>query len=283
MLREAVSSKSNRYSQILRVPQTAGPAKTSRPVTSAEAGGSGDAFPALQHFSRLSVDRANQQCPGPSIPVRRSPFLISKGPSRVCTIQFIIYLVQRAALLLFLKSLLARENSTHTKRCLPFVVGRSVAQYKPQTDPTPPCHPFLNTPSTYRTISAQVVCSRRTGLPLRMQLGASSIISSSVSCLYPDAAAAEALHAVPQHGPICTTHTGRLIQVTVCELDGILSFGPSQKPEASGPPTGPRWNKGLHTTRQPPRRLRLKSRGPALALASPAMASFPLPGPSPHI
>lgn len=51
--------------------------QTCRPVTSAEAGGSGDAFPALQHFSRLSVDRANQLCPGPSIPVSRSPFLIS--------------------------------------------------------------------------------------------------------------------------------------------------------------------------------------------------------------
>lgn len=64
-----------------------GQTKTNRPVTSAEAGGSGDAFAALQHFSRLSVDRANQMCPGPSIPVPRSPLLISKA------IQLIPYLV----------------------------------------------------------------------------------------------------------------------------------------------------------------------------------------------
>lgn len=61
-------------------------------------------------------------------------------------------------------------------------------------------------------------------------------------------------------GPACCTttwpdmydtHTGRLIQVTVCELDRMLSFGPS--PRASGPPTGPRSSRGeglgLHTTR----------------------------------
>lgn len=43
------------------------------------------------------------------------------------------------------------------------------------------------------------------------------------------------------YGPICTTHTGRLIQVTVCELDGILSFGPSPEATAIQPatPTGP--------------------------------------------
>lgn len=102
------------------------------------------------------------------------------------------------------------------------------------------------------------------------------------------------------YGPICTTHTGRLIQVTVCELDGILSFGPSPEATAIQPatPTGPEMEQRnwllLHTTRhdttrQPPRHdaLRLEPRRPALVLAlglwvaSPAMASFPCPGPRP--
>lgn len=133
VLREAVSTKSNRCSQILRVPQTAGLSQTSRPVTSAEAGGSGDAFPALQHFSRLSVDRANQLYPGPSIPVRRSPFLISKGPSRLRAIQFIIYLVQQRSVATLLEEP-PRQGP---------VVCRWVAQYKSQTDPIPPCHLLL--------------------------------------------------------------------------------------------------------------------------------------------
>lgn len=100
------------------------------------------------------------------------------------------------------------------------------------------------------------------------------------------------------YGPMCTTHTGRLIQVTVCELDGILSFGPSQKPPQSSRPHPParRWNKGTGccctrhdttttTTRRPSTRASTPGLGlglgPLGGLTSYSLIS--LPGPSPHI
>lgn len=97
-----------------------------------------------------------------------------------------------------------------------------------------------------------------------------------------------------QHGPICTTRTGRLIQVTVCELE--RDFKLWAQPETTSQratPTGPRWDKGTGCTRHDTvvittttrtTRLGLKPRGPPLApggLTSYGLIS--LPGPSPHI
>ena len=104
-----------------------------------------------------------------------------------------------------------------------------------------------------------------------------------------------------RHGPICTTHTGRLIQVTVCELDGILSFGPSPEATVIQPatPTGPEmeqrnWLLLLHTTRHDTtttttRRPSTRASTPGLGLGLGPLGGLTsyglisLPGPSPHI
>lgn len=200
----------------------------------------------------------------------------------------------------FLKSLLItriRQGQTRPSSSLP--CRRSVVgwrKYKPQTEPHPTFATFShNYYSTTRKHSGRTrlttSASAAGGLVDRQQYCFMSLPKRSRRSRYRGPACCT----THNYGPICTTHTGRLIQVTVCELDGILSFGPSQKPPRSSRPHPParRWNKGtnwlLHTTRQPPRHdaLRIEPRRPALVLAlglwvaSPAMASFPCPGPRP--
>ena len=90
-----------------------------------------------------------------------------------------------------------------------------------------------------------------------------------------------------RHGPICTTHTGRLIQVTVCELDGILSFGPSPEATVIQPatPTGPEmeqrnWLLLLHTTRHDT--TTTTTRRPSIRASTPEPWSWPWASGWPH-
>lgn len=281
--------------------------QTSRPVTSAEAGGSGDAFPALQHFSRLSVDRANQLCPGPSIPVPQSPFLISTRAfprARNNT----------------LYSLPGTARSIATPFEEPPQQGHGSAGWLAGCRlPSGVCWwacglATIHLQHNSSTRSATVYTHAADGLlcrpPLRVQPGGARRSSAALFHV--------STQTQPLPGPCMPYHdmaryvrhtAGRLIQVTVCELDDILSFGPSQEPGATSqkpadhPPARDRTKDkdcaldritttitvatSTNTAPMVPssRVLNLEPRGPALALgldlASRGLIS--LPGPSPHI
>lgn len=177
------------------------------------------------------------------------------------------------------------------------VVGRWVAQCttNPRHNRIPPLPPFptIITVQYYSTTRKHGGRTRLTtsasaagGLVDRQQYCFMSLPKRSRRSRYRGPACCT----THNYGPMCTTHTGRLIQVTVCELDGILSFGPSAEATAIQPatPTGPEME---HTTRQPPRHdaLRLEPRRPSLGLGlgpSGGLTSYgliSLPGPSPHI